>query len=333
MARTEARVFNSIWKDPAFICLPALAQRLYMFLLSQDDLSYCGVMPLRKSGWARKAPDLTVADIELSLKALEGTDYPTAYPNPESAPTPLLVVDYDTEEVLVRSLLRRDGIWKQPNLLKLARESAESVDSRRICGVLLAELKRLPLRETGSEQVKTLVADFVADLEKGAPYPTAYPPPNPSENGHPNPSEMDHAHARGTGERNVPVPGSPDPRFPGAPTSSAAPRRDRKQGHRLPDDFALTDDMRAWAREHAPHVNADREFARFCDYWRAKPGREGRKLDWRLTWNNWMRNAEDRQGPRDRGTQPRGSTTNARVGDALALAAQYEAQEQRELPA
>ena len=136
--RTEARVYTSIWKDPAFIRLPSGAQRLYMFLLSQDDLSYCGVMPLRQANWARKAADLTVADVEQDLKALEGTDYPAAYPDPESAPTPLVVVEYDTDELLVRSLLRRDGIWKQPNLLKLARESAESVDSRRICGVLLA---------------------------------------------------------------------------------------------------------------------------------------------------------------------------------------------------
>lgn len=327
MARTEARIFNTIWKDPYFVTLPALAQRLYMFLLSQDDLSYCGVMPLRRANWARKASDLEVAAVERDLKWLEGGPYPTAYPDGQSAPTPLLVVDYDTDEVLVRSLMRRDGIWKQPNLLKLARESAESVDSRRICGVLLAELKRLPLNETGSEQVKTLVADFIADLEKGGPYPTAYPPPHSPDDPSPDPSEQDYARAQGTGERNVSVPGYPEPLFPGAPTSLAA-QPDRKQGHRLPDDFALTAEMRQWAREHAPHVDPDREFERFCDYWRSKPGRDGRKLDWRLTWNNWMRNAEDRQGPRDRPGPGRQSTTDQRVADAQALKAELARQPQ-----
>jgi hypothetical protein len=314
MARTEARIFNSIWKDPAFVCLPASAQRLYMFLLSQDDLSYCGVMPLKKSGWSRKAADLSVADMERDLKWLEGTDYPTDYPDRESAPTPLVVVDYETDEVLVRSLMRRDGIWKQPNLLKLARESAESVDSRRICGVLLAELRRLPLHETGSDQVKTQVADFIADLEKGEPYPTAYPPPNTSENGSQDPSEQDYARVQGTGERYLAVPGLPEPLFPDTPNSLAVPR-DRRQGHRLPDDFALDDDMRDWARQKAPHVDPDRETERFCDYWRAKPGRDGRKLDWRLTWNNWMRNAQDRQGPRDRPS--RQQATDAQFDRAL----------------
>jgi hypothetical protein len=302
MPRTEARVFNTIWKDPHFISLPGGAQRLYLFLLSQDDLSYCGRLILRQSGWARKCSDLTVADIERDLKWLEGTDHPTAYPDPESAPTPLAVIDYDTGELLIRSLLRRDGIWRQPNLLKLARESAESVDSRRIRGVLLAELRRLPLDETGSEQVKTLVADFIADLEKGEPYPTAYPPPYPPDDPSRDPSDLDYACARGNGDRNVPVLGYPDPLVPVAPTSLPA-QRDKKRGFRLPDNFALTPDMLTWAAEHAPHVDARLEFDSFGDYWRSKPGRDGCKLDWRLTWNNWMRNAEKRQGPRARPQQ------------------------------
>lgn len=298
--RTEARIFTTVWKDQFFTAHAIEAQWLYFHLLSQDDLSYCGVMPLRQSKWARKAAGLTVADIERALKALEGTDYPTAYPDPESGPTPLVVIDYDTDELLVRSLLRRDGIWKQPNLLKLARESAESVDSRRICGVLLAELRRLPLHETGSDQVKTLVADFIADLEKGEPYPTAYPPHHPHDNPGDDPSDLDYAYARGTGDRNGSSnTGSPNPMFP-EPQTDLPAQRDRKLGHRLPDDFALTPDMLTWAAEHAPHVNAGYEFDQFCDYWRSKPGREGRKLDWRLTWNNWMRTAEKRQGPRDR---------------------------------
>ncbi len=317
--RTEARVFNTIWKDPAFTCLPALAQRLYLFLLSQDDLSYCGVMPIRKSNWARKAADLSVTEIERSLKWLEGSGYPAPHPDSASAPTPLIVVDYETDELLIRSLIRRDGIWRQPNLLKLARESAESVDSRRICGVLLAELRRLPLEETGSEQVKTLVGDFISDLEKGEPYPTAYPPPNPCPDPSENASDMDNARVRGTGERNVPVLGSPEPLYPDAPLPLPAQRE--KRGTRLPDDFAPTPEMAKWARENAPHVDPAREFDRFCDYWKAKPGRDGRKLDWLATWKNWMRNAEDRQGPRDRSDRQQ-QTDEMFIAAAARIAAQ-----------
>ncbi len=58
--------------------------------------------------------------------------------------------------------------------------------------------------------------------------------------------------------------------------------------------------MVTWARKEAPHVDGKRETERFVDYWLAKPGKDGRKLDWDRTWKNWMRTAEDRQGPRDR---------------------------------
>ena len=71
MARTEARIFTSIWRDEHFLALPRSAQGLYMFLLSQDDLTYCGVMPLRERRWAPKAAGLTIADLEQDLKALE----------------------------------------------------------------------------------------------------------------------------------------------------------------------------------------------------------------------------------------------------------------------
>ena len=85
MARSEARIFTSIWKDPDFLALSPSAQRLYMFLLSQDDLTYSGVMPLRERRWASKAAGMTVTDVEQDLKALEsietgGSSSPTGTP-------------------------------------------------------------------------------------------------------------------------------------------------------------------------------------------------------------------------------------------------------------
>ena len=80
MPRTEARIFTSIWKDGDFLSLPPMAQRLYMFLVSQPELTYCGTMPLRPARWVPKAAGLTLADIERDLKELEGTAYPFGEP-------------------------------------------------------------------------------------------------------------------------------------------------------------------------------------------------------------------------------------------------------------
>ena len=76
--------------------------------------------------------------------------------------------------------------------------------------------------------------------------------------------------------------------------------------------------MVEWFRENCPHVDGKTEHAKFCDYWRAKPGKDGRKLDWVATWRNWMRTAGERYKPRPRGgpSEPE-STTNDRVQQAL----------------
>lgn len=299
--RTEARIFTSIWRDPYFLSLEEGPQRLYLFLVSQEDLAYCGVIPLRPARWARKAAHLTLPDVECYLKTLEGTAYPYPNPDQEITHTPLTVIDPDTEELLVRSLMRRDGIWKQPNLLKLAMESAGQVESLRIRGALLAELRRLPLEETGSAQVKTLVADFITMLEKGGPYPTPYPPPNPTDEPSDDPTEEDYARAQGSGG-SVGTPGVfPDPLFPGSPQPFAP--QEPKRGHRLPEDFPLTDEMRAWAAEEAPHVDVDRETKQFRDYWHDETGARAAKKNWNGAWRFWMRRAEDRQAPRQRASR------------------------------
>lgn len=320
MPRSEARIFTSIWRDEDFIALPPGPQRLYMFLVSQHDVSYCGVMPLLPQRWAAKAAGLTIADVERDLKTLEGTAYPSANPDPALAKTPFVVVDRDSGELLIRSLIRRDGIWKQPNLLKQARDAADQVESRQILGALLAELHRLPLEETTSELVIRVVGEFIQDLEKGGPYPSAYPSPNPSDEPSDDPSDETSADpAQGIGGSYGSSGGvSPNPPGPVTPGPTDLSTRDRKLGTRLPDDFTPSPEMFEWFRKNCPHVDGKTEHAQFCDYWHSKPGKDGRKLDWVATWRRWMRTAEERSKPRTRGapSEPP-STTNDRVQQAL----------------
>jgi hypothetical protein len=332
LARTEARIFTSIWADPDFLSLTRDAQGLYMFLLSQRELSYCGVMPLRPSRWAPKAAGLSLADVERDLKELEGTAYPSPYPSPKegaqgASRRPFVIADADTGEIFIRSLLRRDNAWKQPNLLKQAIDSSEEIESPRIRTALLAEVRRLPVDESPSEQVKTLIAEWAQMLDQGTAYPSPYPSPNPGGNPQDNPSgdSTDDSAANPSDDSSAdgrPGAGSPNPPipYPLSPTSLSAPAaRDRKLGTRLPDDFEAQirarPDLADWFRENCPHVDGKRETERFRDHWVGKPGKDGRKLDWIATWRNWMRTAEDRMGPRQRqsGAPPQSSADRAQV--------------------
>lgn len=72
-----------------------------------------------------------------------------------------------------------------------------------------------------------------------------------------------------------------------------AAKKPAKRACRIPVDFTVTPDMIAWARANTPLVGAA-ETAKFIDYWTARPGKDGLKLDWIATWRNWMRNAQQR---------------------------------------
>lgn len=171
MPRSEARVYTSIWDDEDFLALPPCPQRLYLFLISQKDLTHCGVIPLRPGRWARKAKGLTAAQINADLEVLA------------AGPRPLVIIDEDTGELLVRSLVRHDGVWKVPNIMKSARESAALIESAAIRGALLRELLRIPAQDSESAHVRKAHAEFVDDLRDRYGNPS----PNPSGNGSRNP--------------------------------------------------------------------------------------------------------------------------------------------------
>ena len=89
-----------------------------------------------------------------------------------------------------------------------------------------------------------------------------------------------------------------------------------KRGTRIPDDFTVTPDMVAWARDNASHVDGRYETAQFCDYWRSKAGKDAAKLNWVLTWQTWMRKAEQ-QAPTSRNGTRSGIDANIAALEAM----------------
>lgn len=66
-----------------------------------------------------------------------------------------------------------------------------------------------------------------------------------------------------------------------------------QRGNRLPAGFEIPDDWIAWALAETgwSRSDAEAEGEAFIDYWHAKAGRDGVKLDWPATWRNWVRNS------------------------------------------
>jgi hypothetical protein len=104
------------------------------------------------------------------------------------------------------------------------------------------------------------------------------------------------AHVDGDGE----VKGSDGDR------ARAGARPGAARGARIPDDFNVTDEMKAWAVEKGfGHLDLAGITEEFFDYWHGIPGARGVKLDWVGTWRNWVRRkAQDNVRPMRREARP-----------------------------
>ncbi|TCO47324.1 hypothetical protein [Actinocrispum wychmicini] len=159
MARDHARIDVSIWDDPDFLELSCQAQRLYFLLLSQRELSYSGLLPMRLRRWASRSRSTTVEAITAALAELDAARF--------------VVCDHDAEEVLIRSLIRNDGIYKQPNVLAGALREAFLITSPVLRAALASELRRLPTEVVGAGPEMAAVALVAGVTELPAAIKTA----------------------------------------------------------------------------------------------------------------------------------------------------------------
>lgn len=180
MARGHGRILTSIWEDADFIALDEKDQRFYLFLISQPNLNHAGLLPLTLRRWSRKAHGMTSADVEKRLQTLDDAQF--------------IVMDDDTEELLIRSFVRNDGVWRMPKVMGAAVSGALEISSRRLQLALLAEMDRVPLEDLSDEptkmrggegpSIRDQVAGHIATLRKAFGNPT----PDPTRGGSVTPS-------------------------------------------------------------------------------------------------------------------------------------------------
>ncbi|MEG8275728.1 hypothetical protein [Streptomyces sp. AHA2] len=311
MARGHGRILTSIWEDADFLKLDEREQRFYLFLISQPNLNHAGLLPLTLRRWSRKAKDLTSADVEKRLQSLDEAQF--------------IVVDDDTEELLIRSFVRNDGVWRMPKVMGAMVSGALEISSRRLQEALLAEMDRIPLGELSDEptkmrggegpSIRTQVAGHIEALRKAFGSPT----PDPSRRGSGTPSATPSGTPSDTpsegGDEGGPKPStrgrarasrahSPAP----APAPTPAPTPDRvgvEVGKETSgsselaatppdgdapidiDGFTLNDAMRGWAlKTFGSGLDLDYETAQFIDHFRAQ---NTRRPNWPAEWQKWIR--------------------------------------------
>ena len=144
MSRPYAKLYRDIWSDPDFTGMPVTVQYLYMFLLSQPNLNAAGVMGLTIRRWALVAGGIKPADIEHDLTILGDRKY--------------VIPDYDSEELLIRTYIRNDGLWRIPNTLYAVLRDAEHTASPILRLALAAELALLPVDELTGKRADVMKA-------------------------------------------------------------------------------------------------------------------------------------------------------------------------------
>lgn len=132
MARTESRTKTAIWSDDEFRKLTGRSQRMYWLLFSQSTISLCGVIALTERRWATTACDETIETVRNALTELEENRY--------------ILVDWDTEEILVRTFARHDGIARNSKTFAPAWQQLANISSQHLRAEAEAQLSTLGKR-------------------------------------------------------------------------------------------------------------------------------------------------------------------------------------------
>lgn len=158
------KLFRSTWQDEDFLALPASAQRAYLMLMSQQDISHCGVLPLTPGRWGRLASDTDADSVRRDIHSL--TVPRTLHSTLARTVPPFVLVDEQTEELLVRSYAKHDDGFRVPNgRIALARA--------------IERVMSVPIRQAALTLAESLVATVGATLPL-----TLGPPQQPAASSH-----------------------------------------------------------------------------------------------------------------------------------------------------
>lgn len=290
MPRQESRTNMAIWQDADWRTLPFPAQHLYKMLWEHPQLTYCGVADWRPGRIAAMGGGLTSDLVQTLGDCLEARHF--------------IIRDTDTEEVLLRSWVRWDGLMKQPRLAVSYANAYAAVASNDLRAVMVHELLRLRDREPNLAGLSSPRVVEMFDLPALDPKVRATPV-DPFAHGFG--YRFGYGFTPGSDETSlsvsVPVSVPPTP----SPAPSPTPKRESTaRSVQLPDRWAPTTEDVAAIRAEFPHLDTRAEHVKFTDHFRAN----GKTMkNWSAAWRNWMRRSAE-FAPNNVRTLDRGTTSS-----------------------
>lgn len=255
MSRQYGTVSTGIWDDEAFQELSEQAQRVYIMLTTQVGLTPAGTIPITLRRWAKYSKRSTIEGLSEALQELSVALF--------------IVIDWDREELLVRSFVRWDHGYKNTKRLAAIRSAAVTIRSRLLAGVLAHELNRLEItHEIAAEPIDAALMGHRSETDPHWSVVT---------------TEVSSCIHTPDPESTLREPQAAD-----VPSDAGKPASRSDRGTRIPDDFAITDEMRAWARAETPGLDIDLVTKRFVLHFQGASGQVAKKVKWDAAWKKWM---------------------------------------------
>lgn len=156
MPRDRASIRLDIWADDDWRDLDDVHQFLYFQLLSHPTLTYAGVADWRPGRIAMFSNNGAAEIVRQRAGVLQERGF--------------VLIDDDSEEILVRSFIKHDGILKQPKLAVAMGNAYAAIASRKIREVVAYEVQKQHARHPelscwDAKQVRTILEAKASGIE------------------------------------------------------------------------------------------------------------------------------------------------------------------------
>lgn len=176
MPRDHARIRLDLAADETYRSLTHDAQWLYKKLLIDPTLNFLGIADWRPARIAATTAELSAGDVELFAYELEQVAF--------------ILVDRDSEEVLIRSFVKHDGLLESPNMVKALSKVYPLIASSVLRAVAVEQVAAQRERQPDAKGWTGIGAllerprlTFAEGVERLSPNPSGNPSGNPSVKG------------------------------------------------------------------------------------------------------------------------------------------------------